>query len=92
MAYDRAGRAVGDGIRVNDFKSMEFDQAGQLAATGNAVGRTEYVHDPRGRETMLTGTDGTTKRKGYDGVGWLTSRTDEAGRLTGYGYNVGESA
>jgi RHS repeat-associated protein len=87
-AYDNNGRQIRTTNALGEVMQTEYDAAGNIAATIDALGRrTEHRYDSRGQRVQTTYPDGTSIRMAYDPAGNVISRTDELGRVTNYEYD-----
>ncbi|MFD0008229.1 RHS repeat-associated core domain-containing protein [Streptomyces sp. NPDC127178] len=89
--YDGLGRLVhetGSGAEAaTTDRTLDYDLAGRLTATGTADGltRNTYTYNDRGQLLTATGPGGTSSYA-YNADGYMTKRTTKGG-TTNYGYD-----
>lgn len=85
FTYDRMGRVVEKTRPDGGVEASEYDDAGRLAATVDALGRrTTFTYDDMGRLVRTLHPDGTSEESAFDGEGRPLSSTDRAGRVTSF--------
>ena len=87
--YDNMKRLTKSVNPDGTYTTNEYDPAGNLVATSDALGRvTRYVYDDRNRCIAVIAPDGSVTRTEYDGGGRVVATTDANGNTTQYKYDV----
>jgi RHS repeat-associated protein len=92
-SYDLAGQLNGqtwlaaDGSTVQDTLSYQYDMDGNVTVASNNAGTYTMGYDSDDRLTAVQEPFGMSLAYGYDGMGDLTSQTDNAGGVLTYVYN-----
>lgn len=84
--------ATGDpGVTTTFRSSVDYDELGRAIVERNGEGQeTHYTHDPEGRPTSITDSQGRQATLAYDARGRLIQSTDPTGNATRFAYDSGD--
>ena len=88
IVYDSMGRVVKTISPDGTYTTDEYDAAGNVVASTDAMGRvTQSVYDSHDWQTATIEPDGSVLLTQYDGGGRVVARTDALGNTTRYQYD-----
>jgi uncharacterized delta-60 repeat protein/RHS repeat-associated protein len=88
IAVDSLGRTVKTANADGTFTTEQYDAAGNLIYSTDAMGRvTAYIYDSRDRLIITINPDGSIDRTEYDGGSRVVGQTDALGNTTEFVYD-----